>query len=101
MWDFAAERSVVQAMELEAGGHPRQGLPCTHGQGTGGVCWVWRGGDEAGTVEQGIKILGTLLGHPDLVQNQLQHVREHHQKLWDRVPLVPDVQGYGGDERTR
>ena len=29
----------------------------------------WRGGDEAGTAEQGIKILGTPLGHPDFVQN--------------------------------
>ena len=38
---------------------------------------VWRGGDEAGTAEQ---------GHP------LQHVREHHQTLLDRIPLVPDVQ---------
>ena len=53
---------------------------------------VWRGGDEAGTAEQGIKILGTPLGHPDFVQNQLQHVREHHQTLLDRIPLVPDVQ---------
>ena len=63
-----------------------------------GACWcllvverarVWRGGDEAGTVEQGIKILGTPLGHPDFVQNQLQQVREHHQTLLDRILLVP------------
>ena len=53
---------------------------------------VWRGGDEAGTVAQGIKILGMPLGHPDFVHNQLQHVREHQQTLLGRIPLVPDVQ---------
>ena len=53
---------------------------------------MWRGGDEAGTAEQGIKILGTPLGHPDFVRNQLHHVREHQQMLLDRIPLIPDVQ---------
>ena len=44
---------------------------------------VWRGGDEAGTVEKGIKILGTPFG---------QHVWEHQQTLLDRIVLIPCVQ---------
>ena len=35
--------------------------------------------------------LGTPLGHPDFVRNQLQHVREH-QQMSDWIPLIPDVQ---------
>ena len=54
---------------------------------------VWRGGDEAGTAEQGIKIFGTPLGHPDFVRNQLQHVREHQQMLLDQIPLISVVVG--------
>ena len=52
---------------------------------------VWKGSDIP-TSEQGLKILGTPLGHPDFVERHLEHVARKQQVLLDRIPLVPDVQ---------
>ena len=47
---------------------------------------VWRG-SEVPTHQQGVKILGTPLGHPEL-----ELVATDHLVLLDRIPGVPDVQ---------
>ena len=52
---------------------------------------VWKGSDIP-TVEQGVRILGTPLGHPDYVHTFLQNVLDEHAVLLSRIPLVEDVQ---------
>ena len=51
----------------------------------------WKGSDIP-TVEQGVRILGTPLGHPDCVHTFLQNVLDEHAVLLSRIPLVEDVQ---------
>ena len=52
---------------------------------------VWRG-SEVPTTKQGIKVLGTPLGHEDFVREHLERTREKHRILLRRIPNVPDVQ---------
>ena len=52
---------------------------------------VWRGSDVH-TYQQGVKILGTPLGHADFVQAELESVAMDHQGLLHQIPGVPDVQ---------
>ena len=52
---------------------------------------VWRGSDIP-TADQGIKVLGTPLGHPDYVTRHLQRVEQEQQVLLDRIPSISDVQ---------
>ena len=52
---------------------------------------VWRGSDVP-TVQHGIKILGTPLGHHDYVQNHLERVADEHQRFMDMLPSVPNLQ---------
>ena len=52
---------------------------------------VWRGSGLP-TAEQGIKVLGTPLGHEDFVAAHLSSVLRAHQILLERIPLVQDVQ---------
>ena len=52
---------------------------------------VWKGSDIP-TVEQGVRILGTPLGHLDYVHTFLQNVLDEHAVLLSRIPLVEDVQ---------
>ena len=52
---------------------------------------VWRG-SEVPTTEQGIKVLGTPLGHEDFVNQHLERTRQKHRKLLRRIPTLPDVQ---------
>ena len=49
---------------------------------------VWRGDPSLPSSKQGMKILGTPLGHPDYVQSQLRSVTESHQILFERIPCV-------------
>ena len=52
---------------------------------------VWRG-SQVPSNEQGIKVLGTPLGHADYVSRHLQTVLEEQHILLDRIPRVQDVQ---------
>ena len=52
---------------------------------------VWRGSDLP-TCQQGMKILGTPLGHPDFVRASLESKNASHQRFLDRIPLLQDVQ---------
>ena len=52
---------------------------------------LWRGSDVP-TNQQGVKILGTPLGHADYVQVELESVAMDHQVLLHKIPGVPDVQ---------
>ena len=52
---------------------------------------VWKGSDIP-TAEQGVRILGTPLGHPDFVHTYLENVLNEHGVLLSRIPLVEDVQ---------
>ena len=52
---------------------------------------VWRG-SEVPTTEQGIKVLGTPLGHEDFVNQHLERTRQKHRKLLRKIPTLPDVQ---------
>ena len=49
---------------------------------------VWRG-SEVPTTKQGIKVLGTPLGHEDFVREHLERTREKHRILLRRIPIVP------------
>ena len=44
------------------------------------------------TNEQGIKVLGTPLGHDDFVAHHLRDVAREQQELLDKIPLVKDLQ---------
>ena len=52
---------------------------------------VWRGSGLP-TTEQGIRVLGTPLGHVDYVETQLRDRLEDHQVLLNRIPEVQDLQ---------
>ena len=54
---------------------------------------VWKGsGPGIPFEEQGIKVLGSPVGHPAFVTRQLERTSVKHQVLSDRIPLVEDVQ---------
>ena len=42
--------------------------------------------------EQGIKVLGTPLGHPEFVLAHLDHITTEHRAFLERIPSVPDLQ---------
>ena len=52
---------------------------------------VWRG-SQLPTVERGIKVLGTPLGHEDYVVRHLEAVTDEQRILLERIPRVQDVQ---------
>ena len=52
---------------------------------------VWKDPTSPQT-EQGERILGTPLGHPDHAHTFLQKVLDEHAVLLSRIPLVEDVQ---------
>ena len=52
---------------------------------------VWRGSDLL-FEKQGIKILGTPFGHPQLVEAHLNKKIVEHEVLLERIPTVPDLQ---------
>ena len=54
---------------------------------------VWRGDSELLTHQQGVKVLGTPLGHPDFVQRFLEGKIAEHRVLLERIPEVPDTVG--------
>ena len=47
---------------------------------------------EVPSTKQGIKVLGTPLGHPDFVATHLEEMRRKHDVLLETIPTVPDVQ---------
>ena len=53
---------------------------------------VWRGEHELPTHQQGLKVLGVPLGHPDFVLKFLEAKIAEHRVLLERIPLVPDTQ---------
>ena len=52
---------------------------------------VWRG-SQLPSEMQGIKMLGTPLGHPDFVARHLEGVLEEQRVFLSRIPLVNDIQ---------
>ena len=42
---------------------------------------------------QGVKVLGTPLGHPDFVRAHLRSSTEAQRVLMQRIPSIPDLQG--------
>ena len=50
---------------------------------------VWRGDTVLPSEDQGVRILGTPLGHPDYVRAQLQSLSATHDA---KVPTLPDLQ---------
>ena len=56
------------------------GVLCRHG-----------GADPTFLREQGIRVLGTPLGHPVFVQAQLEETTRRHQTLLERILAVQDV----------
>ena len=52
---------------------------------------VWKG-PELPVEDQGIKVLGTPLGHPEFVTAHLERITAEHRVLLDRIPAVQDVQ---------
>ena len=54
---------------------------------------VWRGGRSLPPSAQGVKVLGTPLGHPDFVRAHLRSSTEAQRVLMQRIPSIPDLQG--------
>ena len=52
---------------------------------------VWKGSNLS-TGQQGIKVLGTPLRHPDFVSAHLDGKIQEHELLLSRIPAVPDLQ---------
>ena len=53
---------------------------------------VWCGDPAFPTSEQGIRILGTPLGHPDFVRAELSQLSVQHDALMDKITHVQDLQ---------
>ena len=53
---------------------------------------LWCGRGPPSTAQQGIKVLGTPIGHQDFVAAQLELVRREHDVLLSRIPSINDVQ---------
>ena len=53
---------------------------------------VWRGDPALPPQEQGVKLLGTPLGHAAYVQDQLARLSTSHDVLLERIQAVPDLQ---------
>ena len=53
---------------------------------------VWRENSDIPIEQQGLKILGCLVGHHDFVQDQLSKLADRHSVLLDRISLVDDLQ---------
>ena len=52
---------------------------------------VWRG-SQLPFHQQGIKVLGTPLGHPEFVRAHLDRIAIEHRTFLERIPSVPDLQ---------
>ena len=48
---------------------------------------VWRGDPTLTADQQGMKVLGTPLGHSDIADAQLRHIIAEHQILLDRIAM--------------
>ena len=53
---------------------------------------VWRGDLSLPVEEQGIRVLGTPLGHREFVEAEVLHTSEEHATLLDSIEAVPDLQ---------
>ena len=53
---------------------------------------LWRGDHTLPVSSQGVKILGSPVGHPGYVSAQLQEKSDSHSVLLDRIPAMEDLQ---------
>ena len=53
---------------------------------------VWRGDQGLPTAQQGLKVLGAPVGHPDFIRSFLSQKGLEHDHLLEMIPQVPDVQ---------
>ena len=53
---------------------------------------VWRRDQDISVSQQGMKVLGVPLGRDEYAARFLEKKSEHHDVLFERIPLVPDVQ---------
>ena len=53
---------------------------------------AWRGGTNLSFEEQGMKILGTPVGHPQYVRKELLKLAEEQSVLLGRIPTLEDTQ---------
>ena len=53
---------------------------------------VWKGDPSLPVSEQGLRILGTPLGHPEYVHDQLRRASADHRLFLERIPAVQDLQ---------
>ena len=53
---------------------------------------VWRGDPDIPSNERGVRVLGTLVGHRDFVEAQVQQTGEVHAVLLSRISAVSDLQ---------
>ena len=57
----------------------------------GGLEVVWRGDATLPPEQQGIRVLGTLVGHPDFIRHLLRKKSDVHSRLFERIPSVGDL----------
>ena len=53
---------------------------------------VWRGDEDIPVAQQGMNVFGVPLGRDEYAARFLEKKSEHHDVLFERILLVPDVQ---------
>ena len=53
---------------------------------------VWKGDPSLPIKQQGVKVLGTPVGHSEYVRQKLRDIGESHNVLFERIQAIPDLQ---------
>ena len=53
---------------------------------------VWRGDLELLLSQQGMRVLGLLIGQPEFVRDYLERKNQEHETLFQRIPWLNDPQ---------
>ena len=53
---------------------------------------VWKGASDSPLEQQGLKILGTPVGHPQYVRRKLLELSQDQSVLLKRIPTLEDTQ---------
>ena len=73
------------------GGLEPAGCPALQRVGREVKQW-WRGDATLPLEQQGIRVLGTPVGHPNFIHHFLRKKSDAHSRLFERIPSVGDLQ---------
>ena len=90
LWNHARIRIHLGKTKIwnRAGVQPAN---CAHMVDSDGIP-AWRGDPNLATHLQGIKILGTPIGHANFIDASMNEISRDHTRLLDRIPQIPDLQ---------